>query len=437
MRILKTVVAGLVLALGLIGSGLAGVPKIINYQGFITQADGTPVPDGTYSISFSIYDALTGGTTVWSSGSQNVDVAGGMFTVQLGASPMTPFPADIMADTIRYLGITIGSDPEIAPRSRMTSTGYSFMSQSADTARYMRNERSFASSGFTYGVYSDLTNTGTGVTYGLWSTVRNPGTPNSSFAVVGQLFSNATERRSIVGVADGDGTEIGYSYGIEGYGYDGYAAYGGYFHGYSSGNNYGVYANGSTYGVYGTCGVSNGNYGGYFYGNLHATGTNTKGGGGYIIDNPLDPENRFLVHNDVESPDMKNVYDGIAVLDGDGRATVTLPDYFEALNRDFRYQLTCIGGYAPVYISEEIEGNRFVIAGGKADMRVSWQVTGIRKDAFARAVKSDIEPYKTDEERGRYLHPEAFGFGMEKSIGQKNHSRDDDMAKNLLTKEKE
>jgi hypothetical protein len=50
--------------------------------------------------------------------------------------------------------------------------------------------------------------------------------------------------------------------------------------------------------------------------------------------------------------------------------------------KDFRYQLTCIGGSALVYISEEIKNNRFAIAGGKQGLKVSWQVTGIRKDPY-------------------------------------------------------
>jgi len=135
----------------------------------------------------------------------------------------------------------------------------------------------------------------------------------------------------------------------------------------------------------------------------------TKGSGSFKIDHPLDPANKYLSHSFVESPDMKNFYDGIVTLDASGSAEVVLPDYFEALNRDFRYQLTCLGGYAPVYISSEISGNKFTIAGGTSGLRVSWAVTGIRKDAYAVAHPIVVEELKAEKNRGRYLYPSELG----------------------------
>ena len=86
-----------------------------------------------------------------------------------------------------------------------------------------------------------------------------------------------------------------------------------------------------------------------------------------------------------------------------------MPDWFDALNRDFRYQLTCIGGFAQVYIAEEINNHRFKIAGGKPGMKVSWQVTGIRQDVFANAHRIQVEVDKEGDERGRYIHPKEHG----------------------------
>jgi hypothetical protein len=105
---------------------------------------------------------------------------------------------------------------------------------------------------------------------------------------------------------------------------------------------------------------------------------------------------------------------------------VELPDYFEVLNRDFRYQLTCIGGFAPVYIAEEISGNSFRIAGGTDGMKVSWQVTGIRHDPFANANRIKVEEEKPAEERGLYLHPEAMGFDRTKYINYANEKAAED-----------
>jgi hypothetical protein len=143
---------------------------------------------------------------------------------------------------------------------------------------------------------------------------------------------------------------------------------------------------------------------------LCLTGHLVKAGGSFKIDHPLDPEGKYLYHSFVESPDMKNVYDGTVILDSDGRATVELPDWFEALNRDYRYQLTAIGSSAPeLHVSRKVEDGKFSIAGGKARQEVSWQVTGIRQDAWANANRIPVEVDKKAEDQGRYLHPELFG----------------------------
>ncbi len=156
---------------------------------------------------------------------------------------------------------------------------------------------------------------------------------------------------------------------------------------------------------------------GYFLGNVQVTGSLSKGSGSFKIDHPLDPANKYLCHSFVESPDMMNVYNGNIVLDANGEATVEMPKWFSSLNKDFRYQLTTIGGYAPVYIAEEMANNRFKIAGGKANLKVSWQVTGIRQDAFANAHRIQVEVEKEGNERGKYLYPTENGvsetLGME------------------------
>ena len=160
---------------------------------------------------------------------------------------------------------------------------------------------------------------------------------------------------------------------------------------------------------------------GYFAGNLSVTGNLTKGSGSFKIDHPLDPANKYLEHSFVESPDMMNIYNGVIVLDSKGKASVSLPEYFQALNTDFRYQLTAIGAPGPnLYVAEEISGNRFSIAGGKAGAKVSWQVTGVRQDAYAKAHRIKVEEDKPAQERGRYLHPELFGATEKEAIGATN-----------------
>lgn len=149
------------------------------------------------------------------------------------------------------------------------------------------------------------------------------------------------------------------------------------------------------------------------------TGNIAKGGGSFKIDHPLDPENRYLSHSFVESPDMMNIYNGVVSLDRRGRAVVKLPAWFEALNRDFRYQLTALGKPAPnLYIAREVKGNCLEIAGGHPRMKVSWEVTGIRRDAYAEANRIQVEENKPPEEQGTYLYPELFDQRREKSADQ-------------------
>ncbi len=155
---------------------------------------------------------------------------------------------------------------------------------------------------------------------------------------------------------------------------------------------------------------------GQFSGNVQITGSISKGSGTFKIDHPLDPENQYLYHSFVESPEMMNIYDGIVVLDASGSGVVIMPEYFEALNRQFRYQLTCIGGYSPVYVASEISGNQFVVSGGRAGLKVSWQVTGVRQDKYAEMNRVQVEVEKAPEERGFYLHPEAFGKSAQQLI---------------------
>lgn len=143
-----------------------------------------------------------------------------------------------------------------------------------------------------------------------------------------------------------------------------------------------------------------------FNGHVTVNGELKKMSGSFVIDHPLDPANKLLSHSFVESPDMKNLYDGVVTLDMKGEATVHLPDWFEALNKDFRYQLTCIGGWAQVYISQEIKNNTFKIAGGKPGMKVSWMVTGTRHDPWANEHRIQVE--KNKQQKGTYLFKEYY-----------------------------
>jgi hypothetical protein len=142
-------------------------------------------------------------------------------------------------------------------------------------------------------------------------------------------------------------------------------------------------------------------FAGWFKGNVQVEGSVFKTGGAFRIDHPLDPDRRWLSHSFVESPDMMNVYNGTAMLDGRGRATVRLPRYFETLNRDFRYQLTAIGSEAPsLHVARKVQRNAFQIAGGSPGQEISWQITGIRQDDYANAHRIKVETRKSKADQG-------------------------------------
>ncbi len=193
----------------------------------------------------------------------------------------------------------------------------------------------------------------------------------------------------------------------------------------STGDSYGVYAvatGGTTsYGIYADAwGTASVKWAGYFNGDVHSTGTITSTKSGFEIDHPNDPANAYLRHAYVASPEMKTVTDGTTLLDATGRATVAVPDGVDALNPGVRYHLTPIGEAAPnLHIERELSGGAFTIAGGAPGMKVSWLVTGIRKDHAAIADPLTVEAAKPFNMRGKYVTPSAFGATKEMGIGHR------------------
>ena len=156
------------------------------------------------------------------------------------------------------------------------------------------------------------------------------------------------------------------------------------------------------------------------------TDFSVTGAKNFIIDHPLDPANKSLKHACMESPEVLNVYSGSVVLDGQGKANVSLPGYFETLNKDFRYQLTAIGGAAPqLHIAQEVEGNVFAIGGGLPGMKVSWEVTGVRNDPYFQDNPYQPEQEKAEGDKGLYYYPAGYGQPIEKAIHGAAAMRDD------------
>jgi hypothetical protein len=270
---------------------------------------------------------------------------------------------------------------------------------------------SFNGGAGTSGVYGQHTAT-TGTVYG----VRGQSASSSGYGVYGHTTATSGATYGVYGLSSSTNNGAGVR-GIGPYvGVWGTATS-------TSGVNWGVYGTTNSAGGYGGFfSAPSGGVAGRFIGNVQVTGSVSKSSGTFKIDHPLDPENKYLYHSFVESPDMMNVYNGNTTLDANGEAWVDLPAYFEALNRDFRYQLTPIGGPGPnLYIAEGVQNNLFKIAGGSPGLQVSWQVTGIRQDPYAQANPIVVEVEKPVEERGSYLHPEAHGQDQSRGLDFRLH----------------
>jgi hypothetical protein len=242
-------------------------------------------------------------------------------------------------------------------------------------------------SGFSIGILGYGQNGGTGVTRGAeveagsMSSTFNQGliafatTSNSAGGYNAGIYSlaenNTTTNYGIVNIVPGTAPV---NYGAANYAYGAATGvnYGAYNYAVAADTNYGMYSyavssGDQNYGVYSEASGSAGSLSGYFVGNvtvsgnLNVTGSISKGSGTFKIDHPSDPENKYLVHSFVESPDMMNVYNGNVTTDANGIALVQLPDYVQDNNKDFRYQLTPIGQFAQCIVLEEVNSNQFKI----------------------------------------------------------------------------
>ncbi len=192
---------------------------------------------------------------------------------------------------------------------------------------------------------------------------------------------------------------------------------------------YGVKGIGGYMGVYGEAingfagifGKASGNttYAIYADGDTGVSGTKS-----FVIDYPLDPENKYLKHFSIESNEVLNVYRGNVTLDNNGKAEVSLPEYFTAINKNFSYQLTPVGSPSPgIYIAKEINSSgKFVIAGGQPGQKISWYVYAERNDPYLQKYPKKRENIiiKNSKEKGKYLMPDLYNQPKEQGINYSN-----------------
>ncbi|HSN75945.1 MAG TPA: hypothetical protein VL334_12795 [Anaerolineae bacterium] len=440
----------------------APVGTAFTYQGRLI--DGGIAANGAYDLRFRLFDAATGGAQVGATLlSPDVPVSAGYFTVVLNFADYFDGEARWLEVEVRP-GASTGSYTPLTPRTSLAGVPYALglrpgatVNTTAVNVPALRlnapdaNSNALVATGngngyavvyaedvstvFGYGLYGKstrgdgvrgLSQNGTGVSgegfdygvegygglYGVFASGETGGVRGESTS--GAAFATGVLGKFNTGISGPGPSSSGVRGGNSGVGGNGIGVWGEH-----DGAGYGVY--GSTppggYGVVGSNGGSNSSgYAGSFNGRVAVIGTLSKGGGSFKIDHPLDPANKYLSHSFVESPDMMNIYNGNVTTGADGYATVILPDWFEALNRDFRYQLTVIGQFAQAMVAEEIKDNQFRIQTDQPGVKVSWQVTGIRHDPFAEAYRILVEEEKTGDERGRYLYPDVYGKTVQESI---------------------
>jgi hypothetical protein len=405
------------------------------YQGRLT--DGGAAANGAYDFRFILYNAAAGGAQVGPIVTQNgLPVSAGLFNVTLDFGAVFDGTALYLEIAVRPAGSATYTP--LNPRQALTPAPYAHYATTALSAQTTITATAlllpFDGTANSAGSLFNVTNTGSGQAAQFGSA--------SSF--VSLFVSNSGEGGAIrADTSDtGKGSAVtGYNYGTDRYAAEFeiiktnnpraaiYARTAGTGQAIDAEVNSATTADaifarttsstpGSYAGVFSgpvqiscsaaTCNTTNALQ---VVGNFAATMKTFK------IDHPLDPANKYLNHISVESPDMKNIYDGVITTDANGLATVVLPDYFEALNQDFRYQLTVMGTFAQAIVKDEIANNRFTIQTDKPNVKVSWQVTGIRHDAYAEAYPIPVEEDKPPSEQGRYLSPELFGQPQSHSIG--------------------
>lgn len=450
-------------------SAQAQTPKQMSYQSVIRNSSGALLQNQNVALRISIIQSSAFGPVVYSERLTGITNSNGLVSLVIGTGTVLSGDFTTINWSTGNYYLKTETDPaggtnySIAGTSQLLSVPYAFYSDLSGESAGISGTANTIPKFITVNTLGDsqIKDDGTSVSIGIIDSTLGKldvrGSASNNFATIFGYSSSA--QACLKGGVAGYYNSANYGTGVQGIGYNGVSnpdvnaifgtgnqdlgVYGsantagvmgasvagigvvGYNKNSSFaattgiGNTYGIYGNsqtvggatvpGTRYGIYGFASGAATNYAGYFSGNVQVTGSIAKGSGTFKIDHPLDPENKYLNHSFVESPDMMNIYNGNIVTDTSGNATVMLPDYFEALNMDFRYQLTVIGTFAQAIVAEEITNNSFTIKTDQPNVKVSWQVTGVRHDKYAEAHRVVPEVEKEPEFKGRYLHAAEWG----------------------------
>lgn len=424
------------------------------YQGYL-ELDGQPV-SGACDFQFSLWDAEMAGVQFgFVQDVLALPVSQGRFTALL--NELNDFNSTI-SGSAAWLEISVrcpagsGAYTTLSPRQALTAVPYALslmpgaaiVGNDASEGLYVENsgQHGIYGKGAEQGVYGysyyNIGVYGDGGSHGVYGIAYNGG----GYGVQGEAFGSTGI--GVYGLSSSQSTSVGVAGGSS-------TGAGGYFQSaapccdgavvkvWNTSNGIGVWsAAGSNAGVYGQGGsgvvgeaTANGGSGvvgrlgpsvtsgwaGQFLGNVDVTGTINGSASLTQIDHPLDPANRYLNQSAVVSPEMLVVVNGNAVTDENGFAIVHLPEWFTALAGDFRYQLTSIGQFAQAIVAAKVQDGQFTIQTDKPKVEVSWQVSGVRMDAYARQNPLVVEEAKPEELLGKYLHPELYGITPDLAIG--------------------
>ncbi|HKP53635.1 MAG TPA: hypothetical protein VJ183_13410 [Chloroflexia bacterium] len=405
-------------------SPLVPVGSGFTYQGHLLD-NGNPA-NGQYDFVFTLFDALSGGNQVGTVTLTSQTVSDGLYTATLD------FGAGTFQGEARWLQISVRrvgapSYTTLSPRVALTATPYALSLQPGAvisgttpyiTLNVFNNTASdvptiyasaiggtavYAFSSNRIGVYAISPNSVGVYANGGYAAVQ---------AISGGGYGVSANSNSSVGVYSESQGSNGV-FGVSRCGDDANRCIGVHGTDATGGGSHGVFGSALAFGI----GVGGGNldttngWAGFFTGRVRITGGCCNGPQLTTqVDHPQDPANKYLNHYSVQSSESLDFYRGHAILDAQGEAWVNLPDWFESLNEDFEYQLTAIGGPGrDLYIAQEIKDSRFQIAGGKAGMKVSWQITATRKNSDTSRSHLPVEQDKPERERGYYLQPELYG----------------------------
>jgi hypothetical protein len=517
------------------------MPRIMSYQGLLTDSNGAPVPDGIYDLTFRLYDAPEDGNQLWVERHTGVETENGLFDLLVGSQE----PLDLPFMSQYWVALSLSDGGELTPRILLAGAPYSFNAQAvsgfsaasspepnvilpldaegkfpeevlpeisfeipdgsittdkladnaATTVKIQPDVISSISGVSNDGGNIDLvagsnitvtpddgSNTitidaaggGGGDITAVWPgdntlygggdqgdvtlRVANPlEIYGSSDGVIKGTHSNghygwlgrsngtgvhgytptglgvygeggnggvcgySSSAHGVVGSADGAAGVYGQS---SGYGVDGWNttnSNSGYLGGGTAGA-YGLSYAGSwgalgryNFGVYGYMNNVATDWAGYFDGDVAVTGQLAKGSGTFLIDHPLDPENKLLRHSFVESPENLLIYRGRNHLDATGESVVELPSYFQALTREAEasIHLTPVGRPFLTGADWKAGFQSFTIY-GDPDRDVFWQVLVERDDPVMRQQAKPVEEVKSPDNKlckpGRLLYPEAYGY---------------------------